>query len=236
MLYEFYLRWSMKEAYTKAFGMGMNYNFASFEAVHLYPLDAYHPYVKGSTSSSDASSNYNVDEPFIQYDSTIDIGSGSLYEWICTKMSSSSSSSSSLQPQLKLPLCTIGTVTQLTTSPLSADGSNSSSSPTLQRPPNEQYLFYFYPFYNYVHDTMATKTTLDTGTNGICNSSNTNPAVMIGCACVCFGPINLCRRSIVLDNNAQETLQVPKPPRVHINWTNLQELYTYHSGNCSTTI
>ena len=42
LLREFYIRWSMKEAYTKAFGMGMNFNFASFETVRIIPEKSIH--------------------------------------------------------------------------------------------------------------------------------------------------------------------------------------------------
>jgi hypothetical protein len=62
---------SARGANTEAYGMGINYYFASFEAVHLYPLDpnaTNHQYI-----------HHNSDGTNIQYDSTIDIGSGCLY-------------------------------------------------------------------------------------------------------------------------------------------------------------
>lgn len=147
-LRELYLRWAVKEAYTKALGVGMGFDFGSFEAV----LD---------TSPDDHTS-------------------------LCSWISSSSTITNSSGP-----LRTTGNVVQMSKS-TRMDNSQ------MQRPQNEQWLFFFQPLYSSTHAT----------------SKLNNSHSLRGCGCVCVGPF------ACIEESEDVTLEV--------EWTDLEDLMAWH--------
>jgi phosphopantetheine--protein transferase-like protein len=188
LLREFYIRWSMKEAYTKAFGMGINFNFASFESIHIIPASSGQP---ENTSATDSKSIR------------------SLYRWI--KRSSMSTSRTDDRPNA--PVCAIGTVTQLSNASTPEDPVQA-----LRRPEQEAFWFFFYPLY----EQSITKATVATTVERHDSEAIDHGSVMIGCACICVGPMVPSHDASVYGKGSN--------PDIQVEWTSLHQLCTFHTS------
>jgi phosphopantetheinyl transferase (holo-ACP synthase) len=186
LLREFYIRWSMKEAYTKAFGRGMNFNFASFETIRIVPAAPNPP--------ESVTDTQNIK---------------SLYRW----MERSSIRHRTPEQRPEVPLCAIGTVTQLSSAAISEDPLQ-----TLRRPETEEFWFFFYPFYEQ-NITMSTTTNIGEGNDSVAIDFGSD---MIGCACVCVGPL-VPLSDVSFDRNDSN-------PRIQVEWTSLHQLCTFHTA------
>jgi phosphopantetheinyl transferase (holo-ACP synthase) len=228
MLYEFYIQWSIKEAYTKALGLGMNVNFQSFET----DIDTYR--TTTVANSDDGSSNSNKNRPATSVDnnkindntkqrSIKEPPTQSLWQWIKNSVSSSSAPSGIVS--------TIGTITQMPlprSDPIERTTTTHLQLPQSSRPKQEQYYFYFVPLYK--------------NTEPKSNHDNT----IMGCATICYGPIHYttetpptrpipnARPSIIKENTVQSSESSPSSvtagiPDIQIEYTNLHQLIAYHT-------
>jgi 4'-phosphopantetheinyl transferase len=170
-LRELYLRWAVKEAYTKALGIGMGFDFSSFE-----------------TTLNQLGNNTNSSIWHWLLDTnTTNQPSGRQTTTTTTTNTTGSSSSSPIR-------FTTGTVTQL------HDSADATLLP--RRPTQEQWAFIFHPLYSTTSISSTTK--------------EENEKDMLGCACVCVGP---------LSNDNHFNMQ---DMELDVDWSSLQELIQFH--------
>ncbi len=200
ILREFYIQWSIKEAYTKALGLGMNIDFQCFET----EIDVSTSCVI-NTSTGDAIVDMDR-RTRISYHDTIKVSSNNyectnrLWEWIrhqcCAAMADTTSNRH--HHRQHFVVCAVGTVTQISSTPCNTDKIKVSR-PEHHRPQREPFYFYFYPIFD--------------------NDKN-EKSDMIGCATICYGPI----QEIPSPSND------PKFPPIHIQYKTLQQLIEYHTA------
>ena len=200
ILREFYIQWSIKEAYTKALGFGMNIDFQCFET----EIDISTCCVINS-STSDAIDDMDRRNR-ISYHDTLKVDSDNyectdrLWQWIrhqcCATMADNASNRHSHQQHYVV--CTVGTVTQISSTPCNPDNINVTR-PELHRPRREHFYFYFYPIFG--------------------NDKN-DKSDMIGCATICYGPIQ------ELPSPSND----PNFPPIHVQYKTLLQLIEYHTA------
>ena len=267
VLQEFYIQWSIKEAYTKALGVGMNMDFASFETnIHRSTVCVMTTTTTEEKTEDDDDhrpTNHTNNSPPIPYcywtttnDDTNHTGTnnGRVWEWIrqrydtATNVESSSTQSthkpvSERRRRPHFVICTIGTVTQVSSTSSSSSSNNHShqnnnpDTPTNVpplRPHEEQYYFYFLPLFATTTTTNNNDKNDETPSTTTTTTSTTNTATcrhdeMIGCATICYGPIS----AINTDPTTTTTTDtsIPHPfPTMQIQSMTLQQLIAFHTG------
>jgi phosphopantetheinyl transferase len=165
LLREFYLRWAVKEAYTKALGKGMHVNFAEFEFRFTYHRPS-------STSSTEAECNDNNDDDDnddLKQESRLEDG---LWRWLCSQPSAA------IDAGFCLPL----TGTLMGTAVVGNGGSSRSTTTNN----NSQWQFFFLPLP--ADDDDDDRPPYDDDDDDLDRSLNKKTRRAAGCACVCIGP------------------------------------------------
>lgn len=245
-LRELYLRWAVKEAYTKALGVGLGYDFSSFQVLLDLESDQED---KRNTNNSNSSANNrrkNGDDGLLLWDWLVATSTNT-----SIKMSSTSTPSPASS---KLPPKVFGVT-----------GSIQHANEKLQTNP-ERFAFFFCPLYKddsiLFNNTKASSSPASTlasksaATTTTCSSSRrVNPMEMVGCACACIGPLN-----IDSDHNdvncSVVTVNSPLPPssssksscpatfaakataamneiECSVEWTDIEQLISWHSPSTS---
>lgn len=166
MLREFYLRWAVKEAYTKALGKGMHVNFAEFEFrfTHRPP--------SSSSSSAEAEcddNNYGLNE-----ESRLEDG---LWRWLCSQQSAAI-----IDAGFCLPLT--GTLIDPAVVGIVDDDGGGSRSITNYK---SQWQFFFLPLHA-DDDNDDDRSPYDDD-DDLHRSLNKKTRRAAGCGCVCVGPL-----------------------------------------------
>jgi phosphopantetheine--protein transferase-like protein len=218
-LRELYLRWAVKEAYTKALGVGLGYDFSTFQVI----LD-----LQANSQSSSRASNKEARQSNDYF----------LWEWLCWVISDRDSKSYSTSPSSTVypkVYGVTGTIQQTIGKsksnehyafffcPLSNDERfwpmTQSSSP--QPAPLQ------------IATTVAT--TIPT-TSSI--FSTTAMSELVGCACACVGPLNVLSPAVDLDEFGLPTAKSFKKAAIaamnkiecSVEWTDLEHLISWHSS------
>jgi phosphopantetheinyl transferase (holo-ACP synthase) len=162
MLREFCIRWAVKEAYTKALGVGLGFDFASFQVVFEHE-DLQVCNNKDSSSKDDLTTmtTRNSNDPFF------------LYQWLLDNVSKNKNYDSNHRYQQQLQQTLVGTVVLVTTPPetkktkQSPDPPSSSDEIVFNRPRREEWMFSFQLLYK----------------------RKQPPLTPFGCACTAWGPL-----------------------------------------------
>ena len=252
VLHEFYLQWSIKEAYTKALGCGMNIDFQSFHTridrstgrvIRINKNDTHH---HDDIDEDTATPQEQQNDLHRHYHNTGDNNHGhnhriGLWEWIRQQYYSTievespstrsthhaASSGSQHQPPPPPPSpqrqhFVVGTIGTVTQVSSTPPDRNSNAPLQSPRPEKEKYYFYFYPIFQ-----------SDDGNNSNYDSNDINGHDdMIGCASICYGPISTL--PLPIDH---ETASATLPfPNLHIQYTSLQQLVEYHHTSPTDTM
>jgi phosphopantetheine--protein transferase-like protein len=212
-LRELYLRWAVKEAYTKALGVGLGYDFSTFQVV--LDLQGNGPNQFGGNNMNKRGQRNN--EYF-------------LWEWLCwlisnqdSKSYSTSSKSSSVHPKV---YGVTGTILKTT-------GKSQS---------NDHYAFFFCPLSNderfWPTSSSLTVTPPPTPTTTTTTSTPRLLTTMSGCACACVGPLNVLAPAADLDSYSPPTPASLKNAAIDamntiecsVEWTDLEHLISWHSS------
>jgi phosphopantetheinyl transferase len=180
MLREFYLRWAVKEAYTKALGKGMHVNFAAFEFRFTY-----RPWLSSSSISSvEAECDDNNNDNDNRKEESLWLEDG-LWRWLCSQPQSASI----IDAGICLPLT--GMLIETTAVGIvDDDGGGSSRSTTTNN--DRQWQFFFLPLHaddDDYDDDRPPYDNDDDDDDDAHRSFNKKTRRAAGCACVCVGPL-----------------------------------------------
>jgi phosphopantetheinyl transferase len=172
LLREFYLRWAVKEAYTKALGKGMHVNFAEFE----FRFTTHRSSSSSSTSSlAEAACDDNNDNDNRKEESLwLEDG---LWRWLCSQQSAA------IDAGICLPLT--GTLIDTTAAVGIVDDDGGGSNRSTTSNTNSQWQFFFLPLpAENDDDDRPPYDDYD-----VHRSLNNKTRRAAGCGCVCVGPL-----------------------------------------------
>lgn len=226
-LRELYLRWAVKEAYTKALGVGLGYDFSSFQVI--LDLDVGHDNVNhnGPNDSGSEARRKKGDDCLL------------LWDWLVSASTSTPSAVSSTASNITSKIPKVFGVTG------SIQHGNEK-----QQTNHERFAFFFCPLYkddSIVFNNRASSPSSLAKSTATC-SRRVNPMEMVGCACACIGPLNIgsdhndvsCSVSVNSSSSSSSSKSHPSSVAAKasaamneiecsVEWTDIEQLISWHS-------